>query len=887
MSKNNEQTARVNLIINGQSANAQLRDLEAAARKVKSELHGLHPNSAKFKETAANYKKINDELIKTKVQAGLARSSWDRMKETITSTFIGTLGSNLAASGLQTMVGYIADAWENAKKLSDQFADIRKTTGMTRLEVFALNKELGKMDTRTSMSDLREIAKIGGQFGVAKNELLGFVQAVDRTTIALGDEFKGGAEEVATEMSKLRNILQDIKSDDIGTDIGFISNAINVLASEGIATGPVVADLTNRIGGYGSQVGLASGQVLGLSATLQELNVSAERGGTAVVKILQKMLTNSNEFAKIAGMELRDFEKLLNEDIYGAFVKVMEGSKNLGQNSTLLAGIIKDLEVQGAGASEVFAKLGANTDLLRQKVDIASKSLTNLNSITAESELRNDNLAGSAAGLSKRYEKLMSSSALQGFFRFFVDLAERTLFYVDKIFTTIQFKYRLFTKGLEETNKIYTSETKALLEDQNKAQDAAMKTRVQGYKNGLQIMTQGELAAEKTRLENLVKFNIEFIKIQRKKGRDKQAEITMENAHETRLQLDALNLYLQSKSTKTLSEKRKLTNEELKLEQKKQSDASRIIEKAKKERESFEKSRLEYEYKLWEEKMYQQIEDMKILDEMAATMLENETDRLKKSVENNKKTKEEKIAIAQDIAMSIENIGQSFVNRQNTLDRNELNAEKKKNDEKRRMLKQRLDSGKISQEQYDKQIESIALAEEQREQEMQRKAMEREKKIALFNLSIRMLIAGARALTGDPAAIAEFIASGVAAGAVAATPLPEFYDGGYTPNMGSGVDGKGGFKAILHPKEYVINARQMANPFVYNFTKQLEENKTGSQNNTVTGATGASPIIVQSDPELKELLLALKNQGVKGVWDWDYENRTKERMAELDNRRKL
>jgi hypothetical protein len=141
-------------------------------------------------------------------------------------------------------------------------------------------------------------------------------------------------------------------------------------------------------------IGTTTGQVLGLSATLQELNVSTERGGTAVVRILQKMTTETEKFAVIAGMDVTAFRDLVNTDLYGAFTKVMEGSKQSGNSATALAGIIKDLEVQGAGASEVFAKLGSNVTMMNEKVDLATRVLQSTDSVMEEFALKNDNFAG-------------------------------------------------------------------------------------------------------------------------------------------------------------------------------------------------------------------------------------------------------------------------------------------------------------------------------------------------------------------------------------------------------------------------------------------------------------------------------------------------------------
>lgn len=279
---------------------------------------------------------------------------------------------------------------KTALQLEDKLADVRKTTGMTADEAERLKDNLFAMDTRSSIESLLDIATIGGQVGVTTDKIEDFTKSVDKVTVALGDEFTGGAEEVSKVMGTLRNIFTDIKTDAIDKDILHISNAINELGASGFATGPVVSDFANRIGGVGIPLGLTTGQVLGLSATLQELGVNAERGGTAVSRTLQKMLTHTEDFAKIADMKLGDFENLLNTDIYGAFMKVVEGSKNMGGNAVDLAGILDDLGLDGAGTSEVFLKLGSRMDMLKEKTDLATHALTGTNSIMAEFNTKNN-----------------------------------------------------------------------------------------------------------------------------------------------------------------------------------------------------------------------------------------------------------------------------------------------------------------------------------------------------------------------------------------------------------------------------------------------------------------------------------------------------------------
>jgi TP901 family phage tail tape measure protein len=290
-------------------------------------------------------------------------------------------------------------------KISDLQANVRKTAGFTAKEVEKFTNQLQNIDTRTSLEGLLEIGKVGGQLGIAKDQLLGFTEAVDKAVVALGDEFSGGAEEVTKVIGGLRNIFGDIKTANIGNDILNIGNALNALGASGAATGPVVADFASRIGGVGITLGLTSGQVLGLSATLQELNVTAERGGSAVVRILQKMASEPAKFAEVAGIGVEEFTNLVNTDLFGAFNKVTEGANKSGGSATALASILKELDVDGVGAAEVFAKLGSNAELLAKRTDLATKSLKETSSITDEFAVKNQNFA---SVVDKSYKNLNS-----------------------------------------------------------------------------------------------------------------------------------------------------------------------------------------------------------------------------------------------------------------------------------------------------------------------------------------------------------------------------------------------------------------------------------------------------------------------------------------------
>ncbi|MDP1624112.1 MAG: phage tail tape measure protein [Bacteroidales bacterium] len=412
--------ARAEVILNGQKANATLKELENATKALNAELRKLPTNSAEFTKKTEEFQKVKNRLSEVKQEIMGTQSAMGKFADWTNKYLqsIALIGAAFAGASLA-----IKGMVDSAGKLSDSLANIRKTTGMTADEVSRLNSEFKKIDTRTSRQELREIANVAGQLGIEKKSIFDFTEAIDKLNVALGDEIIGGAEAVASIMGTLRNVLTDMRTKDVSDDLLRLGNAINDLSAAGFATAPVLTDFANRIGGVGINLGLSSDEVLGLSATMQELAISTERGGTAMVKILAKMTTNTDEFAKVAGLPLEEFTKLVNTDLYNAFFKVLEGSRRSGEGATYLGRMIKEMEISGIGAAEVFSKLGNNTAMLTEKVNMAGASLQNTNGVMAEFNIKNTTLGATLDKLGKEFNSLMASATLISILKSGVDVA--------------------------------------------------------------------------------------------------------------------------------------------------------------------------------------------------------------------------------------------------------------------------------------------------------------------------------------------------------------------------------------------------------------------------------------------------------------------------------
>lgn len=376
-------------------------------KELKQLLVTLKKEQEGFKKSSLEHRVYEREITQTRAKLEKLDTTLKQTKKDVTDLGQSFSGAKSLLAAFGVTLGAVAigrDAFQTLKDFDEAAADVAKTLNITKEEARAVSEELLKIDSRTSINELQSIASIGGRLGVAEKEIVSFTKSIDVLNVSLGDEFSGGAEEITDTIGRLRNVFSDIKSSDISKDLLNIGNAFNVLGADGSATSPVMADFANRIGGIGIPLGLTTDQVIGLSSTLQELNVTTERGGTAVTKILQKMAKDSAKFVQYTGLEIDEFKDLINDDLYGALKLVSTGIAESGEDATDLATILDDLGINGAGTAEVILKLGGNIDLLDKRVVQAGESLKNTDSVMAEFNVKNETLGANTEKLVKAWD---------------------------------------------------------------------------------------------------------------------------------------------------------------------------------------------------------------------------------------------------------------------------------------------------------------------------------------------------------------------------------------------------------------------------------------------------------------------------------------------------
>lgn len=467
----------LNVNINGDKAKDQLNQLRKRSAELSAEMKGLKKNTDEYRAKASELQQVQARMASLRSQIGLTALSQKELVAELKrlqalknfatpqtrefrelqvqidavsrrlhnvrtgmfgfKSFLGSIRAEVKQFGMLAAgylgFGFITSQTQNlirsAAKYSDSLSDMRKATGLSNEEVKKMAKSLKEIDTRTTNSDLRELAIAAGKLGkTSAEDIMGFVRAADKLKVALGDDLQGSAEDIAKTVGKISQVFH--VEDMYGTEQGLlkIGSAINQLAQSGTADADYLVEFTRRMGGIAPLAGITVDKILALGTTLDELGQTSEVSSTSLSKLFLKMSASATTFSKYAGMSIKDFKHLVDTDMMSAFIAVLKGVKGNANGMNELATTLGDLGLDGGRVVGVLGSLANNTDRLTELMGESNKAFLEGTSITNEFDLKNQNFAATVAKLGKAFDRLFTSStfnaAIQGLVNGFVKLVD-------------------------------------------------------------------------------------------------------------------------------------------------------------------------------------------------------------------------------------------------------------------------------------------------------------------------------------------------------------------------------------------------------------------------------------------------------------------------------
>lgn len=398
---------RINLYINGKEVRNDIASIKGEMNKLINEQARMTIGSKEYVARAAEIRKLKGIL--TQHQADLASTSkgWlslSKMADKFNkyqSLFLGFVGS---FAGVVLSVKSAVNAYA---EFEDKLADVMKTTGLTRDQVESLNDELKKIDTRTSQQDLLDLARVAGKLGIsAESDILEFVRAADKIRVALSEDLGGDVEESINQIGKLVDIFKLKPEFGIEQSMLKVGSAINALGAAGTASEAYLVEFAKRVAGVAPAAGISIEAVLGLGATLDELGQTSEVAATVYNQVMTGMFKDTELYAGTAGMSVKDFTDLLNNDANEAFIRVLEGANKSGKGFGDLAKSLDKLGLDGARATGVLGVLAGNTEKLRQKQAYSNQEFEKGTSLLNEFNVKNNTAQAQLEKAKKKFAEI-------------------------------------------------------------------------------------------------------------------------------------------------------------------------------------------------------------------------------------------------------------------------------------------------------------------------------------------------------------------------------------------------------------------------------------------------------------------------------------------------
>ena len=368
---------------------SSIRDLEYSIKILNQEMRGMDRGTEAFKQMQRQAKQLKVELEAVRAE-GRAQQSWIGRSADWFNRMQGiALGAIAAVSGVTLTVKKCVEEYA---KMDDEMTNVRKYTGQAAEEVERMNEDFKRMDTRTPRQKLNQLAEDAGRLGITSTAAVEeFVDGADKINVALGDDL---GDKAVSQIGKLAQMFGEDKTKGLRGAMLATGSAVNELAQNSSASAGYLVDFTARVAGVGKQAGFTQAQIMGLASVLDQNMQQDETAATAVQNLLAKMFQDSARFAKIAGLNVKEFSKVLKEDANKALLQFLAAMRAKGGFADL-APMFEEMKMDGSRATGVLTVLADKLDDIKTAQDLATQSYADGTSVINEFNTQNESVQAS------------------------------------------------------------------------------------------------------------------------------------------------------------------------------------------------------------------------------------------------------------------------------------------------------------------------------------------------------------------------------------------------------------------------------------------------------------------------------------------------------------
>jgi len=297
------------------------------------------------------------------------------------------VGAVVAGVGIAMTTAFF-NAAKTAADYESAFAGVRKTVDATEEEFAELSDEILNLSTVIPVSaiELAKIAEIGGQLGIAKENLIEFTRTIADLAVSSNIAGESGALMVAQFMNITGTPQEEVRN---------LASAIVDLGNNTATTENDILELATRIAAAGELAGMTEGDILGIAAALASVGVKAAMGGTAISQTIRAMNDDflageqqMTDWADVAGMTAEEFHKMWSEKPAEALAAFVLGLKKMREEGKSVTTQVEELGLKGLRLADVMGRATLSADLFKDAIHRGNTAFVENSALTEESEKR-------------------------------------------------------------------------------------------------------------------------------------------------------------------------------------------------------------------------------------------------------------------------------------------------------------------------------------------------------------------------------------------------------------------------------------------------------------------------------------------------------------------
>ena len=386
------------VIARSKKGKASVEELKKAYQQLQVELNQINTGDEEFKNKQKALKDLKKEIDNVTGAAQKQGGAWHTALKNLTA-YVGLF------QAFNAIKDTVTSAIKKNFEYSSSLTDIRKVSGLTMQDVNKLSEELAKIDTRTSVDGLAELAYQGAKLGMGKYGVEGmaqFVKAADQINVAIGEEM---GEEALPALSKMVETMGLIPKMGIEKAMLATGSAMFKLASTSTATSGNIVEFAKRLTGVSRTAGITTDQLLALGSASDSLFLMPEVSATAMSKFIVALQKNHNLIEKDLGIQQGTIKNMYAAgNAMDAIVLVLEKMRDKG-NMNALGSIFKDLGSDGQRLVTAMVTMSKNVDVLKDHLYESQEAFEEATAVTSEYTMQQQSAAGILDRANNLWEK--------------------------------------------------------------------------------------------------------------------------------------------------------------------------------------------------------------------------------------------------------------------------------------------------------------------------------------------------------------------------------------------------------------------------------------------------------------------------------------------------